>query len=125
MVEVMAPYRTQRNALTAIGGIALVAAIAIALLLGRGATRPIGELVRAARRIQAGAYDEAVDVRGGDEFRSLAATFNAMQQGIAQREARISHDAHYDALTGLPNRAFAERHLEELLRTSPPPCTWR
>jgi len=122
MIDVMAPYRTQRNALTAIGGIALVAAIVIALLLGRGATRPIGELVRAARRIQAGAYDEAVDVRGGDEFRSLAATFNAMQQGIAQREARISHDAHHDALTGLPNRAFAERHLEELLRTSPPPA---
>ncbi|HEY6457737.1 MAG TPA: EAL domain-containing protein [Steroidobacteraceae bacterium] len=121
MVDVMAPYRTQRDALAAIGGIALVAAIAIALLLGRGATRPIGELVRAARRIQAGAYDEAVDVRGGDEFRSLAATFNAMQQGIAQREARISHDAHHDALTGLPNRAFAERHLEELLRITPPP----
>jgi diguanylate cyclase (GGDEF)-like protein len=122
MVEVMAPYRTQRNALAAIGGIALAAAIVIALLLGRGATRPIGELVLAARRIQAGAYDEAVAVRGGDEFRSLAATFNAMQQGIAQREARISHDAHHDALTGLPNRAFAERHLEELLRSSPPPA---
>jgi diguanylate cyclase (GGDEF)-like protein len=119
--EVMAPYRTQRNALTAIGGIALLAAIVIALLLGRGATRPIGELVQAARRIQAGTYDKTVDVRGGDEFRSLAATFNAMQQGIAEREARISHDAHHDALTGLPNRAFAERHLDELLRASPLP----
>ncbi len=122
MDEVMAPYRTQRNALAAIGGIALAAAIAIALLLGQGATRPIGELVRAARRIQAGTYDKAVDVGGGDEFRSLAATFNAMQHGIAEREARISHDAHHDALTGLPNRAYAERHLEELLRASPPPA---
>jgi diguanylate cyclase (GGDEF)-like protein len=121
MVKVMAPYRTQRNALTAIGGIALVAAIVIALLLGRGATRPIGELVLAARRIQSGTYDKAVDVRGGDEFRSLAVTFNAMQQGIAQREARISHDAHHDALTGLPNRSFAERHLDELLGATPAP----
>ena len=75
--------------------------------------------MRAARRIQAGTYDKAVDVRGGDEFRSLAATFNAMQQNIAEREARISHDAHHDALTGLPNRAYAERHLEELLRAAP------
>jgi diguanylate cyclase (GGDEF)-like protein len=119
MDAVLASYRSQRNALAAIGGLALVAAVAIALLLSRGAIRPIGELVRAARRIQAGSYDKAVDVGGGEEFRSLAATFNTMQQNIAEREARISHDAHHDALTGLPNRVFAERHLEELLRTAP------
>ena len=40
-----------------IGGIALGAALEIALLLSRGATRPIRELVRAARRIQAGTLD--------------------------------------------------------------------
>jgi diguanylate cyclase (GGDEF)-like protein len=121
MLDVMAPYRTQRNALSAILGIFLVAAIVIALLLGRGATRPIGELVLAARRIQAGSYDEHVKVRGGDEFRSLAATFNAMQQGIAQREARISHDAQHDALTGLPNRVFVEHHLDEILSAASVP----
>ena len=120
MDTVMAPYRSQRNALLAIGGIALGGALAVSLLLSRSATRPIGELVRAARRIQAGSYDKAVDVRGGDEFRSLAATFNVMQQNIAEREARISHDAQHDALTGLPNRLYAERALDELLRASPP-----
>ena len=119
MDEVMAPYRSQRNALTAIGGIALGAALAIALLLSRGATRPIGELVRAAQRIQAGTYDKAVDVRGGHEFRSLAATFNVMQQNIAEREAHIIFNSNHDALTGLPNRAFAEKHLDELLHTAP------
>jgi diguanylate cyclase (GGDEF)-like protein len=121
MDTVMAPYRSQRNALLVIGGIALGGALAVSLLLSRSATRPIGELVRAARRIQAGFYDKAVDVRGGDEFRSLAATFNVMQENIAEREARISHDAHHDALTGLPNRVYAERALDELLRVSPAP----
>jgi diguanylate cyclase len=121
MAEVMAPYREQRNALLGIGGVAFGAALAVALLLSRGATRPIGELVRAALRIQAGTYDEGVAVSGGEEFRSLASTFNVMQQNIAEREARISHDARYDALTGLPNRVFAERHLEELLREPPTP----
>ncbi|MEJ0006506.1 MAG: EAL domain-containing protein [Steroidobacteraceae bacterium] len=121
MDEVLAPFRSQRNALLAIGGTALGAALGIALLLGRGATRPIQELVRAARRIQAGTYDKDVNVRGGDEFRSLAATFNTMQQNIAEREARISHDAHHDALTGLPNRVYAEKHLDEMLRTTPAP----
>jgi diguanylate cyclase (GGDEF)-like protein len=122
MDEVMAPYRSQRNALTAIGVIALGAALAIALLLSRSATRPIGELVSAAQRIQTGAYDQAVDVRGGEEFRSLADTFNVMQQNIAEREARIIFNANHDALTGLPNRAFAEQHLDELLHATPIPA---
>ena len=121
MDGVLAAYRAQRGALIGIGGLALGAALAVSLWLSRGATRPIQELVRAARRIQAGAYDTAVDVGGGHEFRSLAATFNVMQQNIAEREARISHDAHHDALTGLPNRAFAERTLEEMLRRTPLP----
>jgi diguanylate cyclase (GGDEF)-like protein len=121
MTDVMAPYRAQRNALLGIGGVAFGAALAVALLLSRGATRPIGELVRAARRIQAGSYDESVAASGGEEFRSLASTFNVMQQNIAEREARISYDASHDALTGLPNRLFAERHLDELLGASPAP----
>ena len=120
MDEVLAPYRAQRNTLAAISGIALLLAVGVSLLLGRSTTRPIGDLVRAARRIQAGAYDETVEVHGGEEFHSLAATFNVMQRDIADREARIRHDAWHDALTGLPNRAGAERHLEQLLEQQPP-----
>jgi diguanylate cyclase (GGDEF)-like protein len=115
MHEVLAPYRDVRDALLLIDGIALALAAIIGTLLGRSATRPISELVRAAERIQEGRYDTAVVASGGAEFRSLAATFNTMQKNIAEREADITYQARHDALTGLPNRAFVEKRLEELI----------
>ena len=116
MVAVLAPYRELRNSLLLIDGVTILLAAVIGMVLGRSATRPLGELVRAAQRIQHGRYDTAVTVSGGEEFRSLATTFNTMQRTIADREADITRHAFYDSLTGLPNRTLAERRLEELLR---------
>src|SRR6266478_1982692 len=115
MHAVLAPYRDVRDDLLLIDGIALALAAVVGTFLGRSAARPIGELVRAARRIQQGQYETAVAVAGADEFRSLAATFNAMQQNIAEREADITHHAYHDSLTDLPNRALGTRRLQELV----------
>ena len=84
-------------------------------VLRRVSGRPIGELVQAARRIEKGQYETAVSVSGGEEFESLAATFNAMQSNIAAREADIIYHAHHDPLTQLPNRSLLKRSLERLL----------
>ncbi|HXO16029.1 MAG TPA: EAL domain-containing protein, partial [Steroidobacteraceae bacterium] len=116
--EVLAPYRDLRDAMLLIDGIALALAAVIGAVLGRSATRPIGELMRAARRIEQGQYETAVSVSGGDEFRSLAATFNAMQSNIAAREADITYHAFHDPLTQLPNRALVKRGLESLVSGS-------
>jgi len=123
MSAVLAPYRELRDSLLFIDGAAILLAAAIGMVLGRSATRPLGELVLAAQRIQHGRYDTAVAVSGGEEFRSLAATFNAMQRTIADREADITRHAFYDSLTGLPNRALAERRLAELLRRGESPAS--
>jgi diguanylate cyclase len=112
--EVFAPYREQRDAMLIIDGVALLLAALVGAILGRSATRPIGELVRAAQRIEKGEYRTAVSVGGGNEFRALAATFNAMQENIAAREADITRQAEHDPLTQLPNRALARRELTQI-----------
>src|SRR5262249_59470324 len=88
--DVFAPYRELRDRMLVIDGVALALAALIGAVLGRSATRPIGELVRAAQRIEKGEYRTAVRVGGGEEFRALATTFNTMQQNIAAREADIT-----------------------------------
>jgi diguanylate cyclase (GGDEF)-like protein len=113
--DVLAPYRELRDDMLFIDSVALLVAALVGAVLGRSATRPIGELVRAAQRIERGEYGTTVSVAGGEEFRSLAATFNAMQSNIAAREADITHQAYHDPITQLPNRALATRELESLL----------
>jgi diguanylate cyclase len=115
---VFAPYRELRDGMLVIDGVALALAALIGAVLGRSATRPIGELVRAAQRIEKGEYRTAVRVGGGEEFRALATTFNTMQQNIAAREADITYQAEHDPLTQLPNRLVAHRRLSELMAAS-------
>ena len=114
LADAFAPYRDLRDAMLLIDGLALVLAAVIGAILGRSATRPIGELVLAAQRIERGDYQRTVSVAGGDEFRALATTFNTMQHHIAAREADITHQAEHDPLTQLPNRQLAQRELSKL-----------
>ncbi|HVO00541.1 MAG TPA: EAL domain-containing protein, partial [Steroidobacteraceae bacterium] len=118
-VAAMAQFREMRVALLLIGGAALLGAIVVAVLAGRGAVRPLGVLVSAAQQIERGIYCEAIAVRGGEEFQRLAGTFNSMQQGIREREAHIVHQATHDALTGLPNREGLRQRLESLPASAP------
>lgn len=122
MLELMSPYRNARNRLLLWDAVALVVAVFLSLLLGRSVARPIDRLVVAARRIVRGDYREPVYVGGGREFVHLAKTFNAMQHAIAEREARLHHQLHHDALTGLGNRLFAETRLNEILANATDPA---
>ncbi len=63
-----------RNAVSACSLIA----ISIVGRMFRGVARPVGDLIEAAGRIEAGGYDARVPERGPREMRSLAHAFNAM-----------------------------------------------
>lgn len=93
----------------------LAAALVIGLALARGIARPLQRVVAVADRIRRGDYGQRVAVRSGGEIARLADAVNAMQEGIAEREARIRQQGLEDALTGLANRRFVEAALDDRL----------
>lgn len=115
MLAVNAPYTELARTLFAIVLVTALAAIALAWFTGRSAVRPIDRLVAGARRISRADYSTPVAAGGGEELERLASTFNAMQSGIAEREARILRFATHDAVTGLPNRRHAEEWITQQL----------
>jgi adenylate cyclase len=70
--------------------IALAVATAISLdlsiLLSKSILRPIADLRRATDAVREGRYDVSVPVTTGDEIGELAASFNQMIAGLAERE---------------------------------------
>jgi two-component system sensor histidine kinase MtrB len=65
-----------QRALIRAGGLTLLLAFVLALLLGRSVLRPLRRLGRAARSLGAGDLGARVDVRGRDELADVARAFN-------------------------------------------------
>jgi diguanylate cyclase (GGDEF)-like protein len=103
--EALAPYRSMRGSLLHGTSTGILFALILAFLLSRIATKDIQKLLRAARRIRVGNYDDEIDLPNKDEFGELAVAMNSMRMSIAEREERIRNQAEFDMLTGLPNRS--------------------
>lgn len=120
MQDALAPFTELRTVILMVAAIALLLAVPVANVFARQASKPLNALVEAARRIEVGNYDGPIVLAGVREFSRVAATLNSMRQRIAEREARIRHQATHDALTGLPNRLFVAQRIEALLTPATP-----
>ncbi|WP_439889295.1 putative bifunctional diguanylate cyclase/phosphodiesterase [Pseudomonas sp. MBLB4123] len=85
---------------------ALLASLGGALVLARNVSKPVRQLAEVAERVGQGDYQVPLRLERSDELGRLAKSFQAMQQGIAERERQLAHNALHDALTGLPNRTL-------------------
>jgi class 3 adenylate cyclase len=86
MAESLARQRQLRQRVLAAGAAGLGLAFVLSLLLARGLSVPIRELVAAAGRIRQGELEARVPVRSGDEIGRLASSFNEMVEGLALKE---------------------------------------
>ncbi len=84
--EALAPYRRLRAALIGLFGAGAALSVLGAALIARSVTRPVLKLVAGARRIEQGDYAQTVDIEQPDEIGRLAAAFNHMGRGLAERD---------------------------------------
>ncbi|MDN5871962.1 MAG: EAL domain-containing protein [Nitrococcus sp.] len=113
--QILAPFYELNRRFLWITLVSLLLASLVAIVLVRRVARPVKQLASAARRIGRGEYEATVEVANKDELGELAHAFNAMQSAIAEREARILHQAYHDKLTGLPNRELAQDRLGQAI----------
>jgi class 3 adenylate cyclase len=83
------PVRVQRDLRAKIllfGGLAMLVALAVSLVLSHGLSGPINALVKGTREVAKGNLETRVEVRSKDEIGQLAESFNQMTEGLALKE---------------------------------------
>jgi adenylate cyclase len=66
--------------------VATTVSLELTVLFSKSILRPIADLRRATEAVREGRYDVSVPVTTGDELGELAASFNQMVEGLAERE---------------------------------------
>ena len=89
--EALADYRSIVVPLLVVLVLALAAALAGAMLIVRGVSRPLELLAGAARRIASGDYTDPPRLQQRDEVGHLADALISMTHSIAEREAALKH----------------------------------
>jgi adenylate cyclase len=80
------PFQQLRAAVFVLSCGGLVLSLFGAFYIARSVTRPVRALASAARSVEQGDYAQPVEVAQEDELGDLAATFNRMIRGLAERD---------------------------------------
>jgi two-component system OmpR family sensor kinase len=98
------------------GLVALILSVLLAALMAQSVAKPLRQIARAAEAIAASDYDQKLDIKGPEEVRILAESFEVMarqvkasQQAMRDLVANVSHDLK-TPLTSI--QGFAQALLE-------------
>jgi class 3 adenylate cyclase len=86
MAEARREQADLRWRIIGLGAAALAVALISSLIISHGLSAPIRQLVSGTNEIQKGNFRVRVPVRSRDEIGQLAASFNEMAEGLAQKE---------------------------------------
>jgi signal transduction histidine kinase len=78
LTDVEARISGLRRALAVALGAAFLASVTVSLLIARGLTRPLSDMVAVARQLASGALGQRIRIRSSDEVGVLATTLNQM-----------------------------------------------
>ncbi|MFQ5893682.1 MAG: adenylate/guanylate cyclase domain-containing protein, partial [Nitrospinota bacterium] len=88
--KLVAELAARRRLTVLYGGVVLVVALVLSIVLARTITRHLKKLLEAARALARGDYEHQVEVTGRDEVGDLAAGFEMMRRSL--KEARVARD---------------------------------
>jgi diguanylate cyclase (GGDEF)-like protein len=94
----------------------LIVAVTISIILQeRLITRPMRSLVVASQKMADGDFDAHLPIAGTDEVGQLIRSFGTMREEVNNYQIKLHNLAHYDILTGLPNRMMFFDRLEHAI----------
>jgi adenylate cyclase len=82
----LAPYLRLERTYLGLSLLGLALSLILGLWIARGVSRPVLELAGGAHEIAAGNYNHRVQLKQEDEIGALAASFNQMSAGLAERD---------------------------------------
>src|SRR3989454_6106886 len=92
LTEIEGRHRALRNLLAAALGGAFLLSLGLSLLVARSVTRPLGEMVAAARRMARGEFREKIRTHCSDEVADLAGVLNQMAAAIEETIQTLQDD---------------------------------
>ncbi|MBI3098924.1 MAG: HAMP domain-containing protein, partial [Planctomycetes bacterium] len=106
-LKTLVDFRNRMRALLlSVAGAAILLSLFTSMLLARGVSRPVHDLVDGTVRVASGEYSHHIDVRSRDELGDLATAFNKMAGDLATKEK----------IRGVLNKVVAKDVAEELLK---------
>lgn len=111
---------TELSLIMLTGAILLVLALVpVCLVLARDIARPLETMVSSSEDMAGGQYQQRVPPTPIRELNNLANAVNHLAQQLEIQLAKLAHQAFYDPLTDLPNRAlFSDRVEQGLARAA-------